>query len=142
MSLSIVVHVATPTRHPPAPHAVVRAAGGRTWLAPVAIVVALLTGACSSEPPDVPAGPDGEPDPELVLGRDVWGARCDNCHGADGGGGTGSKLSDGRVVERYPDPADQAAVIRDGRNAMPSFGGQLSDDQIDAVVRYTREVLS
>lgn len=105
------------------------------------LVLLLLPGACAGEAPDVPLGPDGEPDPELVIGRDVYSRRCANCHSADGSGGTGPKLSDGVVVETYPDPLDQRAIIADGRNAMPSFSGSLSTEQLDAVVRYTREVL-
>lgn len=108
-------------------------------LVPLALVV-VLGAACSSDPPEVPLGPDGEPDQELARGRDVYGARCSNCHGSSGGGGTGPRLA-GTVVETYPDPADQATVIREGRNNMPSFGGTLTDEAIDAVVRYTREVL-
>ncbi len=106
-----------------------------------AFLAVLFAGACSSSPPEVPAGPDGDKDPVLVLGRDVFGARCVNCHGADGGGGIGPPLR-GAVVDTFPDPEDQAAVVRDGRNSMPSFTGTLSEAQIDAVVRYTREVLS
>lgn len=96
--------------------------------------------ACASDPPAVPLGPDGEPDEVLALGRDVYGDRCANCHGASGGGGTGPRLA-GAVVEEYPDPADQAEIVRAGRNAMPAFGGTLSEEMIAAVVRYTREVL-
>lgn len=102
---------------------------------------ALLLGACAGEVPEVPIGPDGAADPALVAGRDVYQRRCANCHGADGGGGTGPKLADGEVVAQYPDPADQRAIVADGRNAMPSFVGSLSTEQLDAVVRYTREVL-
>lgn len=105
------------------------------------LAVVVLAGACAAEAPEVPIGPDGTPDAELVLGRDVYARRCANCHGAGGGGGTGPKLADGAVTEQYPDPADQRAIIADGRNAMPSFSGSLSTDELDAVVRYTREVL-
>lgn len=109
----------------------------RILIAAVAIVVS----ACSSDPPEVPVGPDGQPDEVLALGRDVFGARCANCHGSSGGGGSGPRLA-GTVVETYPDPADQADVVRNGRGGnMPAFGGTLSDEMIEAVVRYTREVL-
>jgi mono/diheme cytochrome c family protein len=47
----------------------------------------------------------------------------------------------GAVVERFPDPGDQAVVITEGRGAMPAFGGRYSAAEIRAVVRYTREVL-
>ena len=34
------------------------------------------------------------------------------------------------------------SVVTNGRNGMPSFSGSLSTAEIDALVRYTREVLS
>ena len=105
------------------------------------VCVVSLT-ACAGESPEVPLGPDGEPDAELSLGRDVYSRRCANCHGAGGGGGTGPRLSDGAVVEAYPDIADQRLIIAEGRNGMPAFSGSLSSAELDAVVRYTREVLS
>ena len=103
--------------------------------------VVLLVSACAGDAPEVPLGPDGSADSELVLGREVYQRRCANCHGADGGGGTGPKLSDGETVAQYPDPADQRMLIANGRNAMPAFVGSLSTEELDAVVRYTREVL-
>ena len=106
----------------------------------VVFLIALC--ACAGEPPEVPLGPDATPDATLSMGREVYSRRCANCHGASGGGGTGPKLSEGRVVIHYPDPADQRALIANGRNAMPSFSGSLSSGELDAVVRYTREVLS
>jgi mono/diheme cytochrome c family protein len=105
------------------------------------LAVVLTAVSCAGSPPEVPAGPDGLPDPVLVVGRDVFGARCASCHGSGGGGGTGPRLA-GKVLEDYPDAADQAVVIADGRQSMPAFGGTLSDEEIEAVVRYTREVLS
>ena len=102
----------------------------------------VLSTACAGESPAVPVGPDGQADPELALGREVYSRRCANCHGAGGGGGTGPKLAEGAVVEAYPDAAEQRRIIAEGRNAMPSFAGSLSSAELDAVVRYTREVLS
>jgi mono/diheme cytochrome c family protein len=113
----------------------------RRILAVLFTAVLVLT-ACAGESPEVPLGADGEPDPELAVGREVSSRRCANCHGAAGGGGTGPKLSDGEVIAAYPDPADQRRLIAEGRNAMPSFSGSLSGEELDAVVRYTREVLS
>lgn len=83
---------------------------------------------------------DQADDPELVSGREIYQSRCARCHGGDGGGGAGPKLA-GNVVKRFPDPEQQEAVVRDGRGSMPSFDGVLSDDEISAVVRFTREVL-
>jgi mono/diheme cytochrome c family protein len=103
-------------------------------------IVALAAG-CAGESPDVPVGPDGHVDAVLLQGRDIFSTRCATCHGADGGGGLGPKLNDGRVADVYPDIAAQIAVVTGGRNGMPSFSNLLGDEQIEAVVRYTREVL-
>ena len=108
-----------------------------------ALISLILAGsACSSSGvPEVPAGPGGDPDPVLVVGRRVYTDRCANCHGNDGGGGRGSKLRDGVVIERYPDIAGQIDVVAEGARAMPSFAGALTAGEIEAVVRFTREVL-
>ena len=105
------------------------------------IVVTALVAGCASDTPELPVGPDGKPDPVLAVGRDVWSQRCASCHGNAGGGGSGPKLSDGKVMEAFPDPADERQLILDGIGAMPAFVGQLSESQLEAVVRYTREVL-
>ena len=70
-------------------------------------------------------------------GAAVFAASCAGCHGADGGGGVGPQLA-GRVVDRFPDVADQVAVVTNGRGGMPSFKGRLTPKQIDQVVAYTR----
>lgn len=105
------------------------------------IGVTTLVAGCAADTPTVPLGPDGEPDPVLAVGRDVWSQHCASCHGSSGGGGSGPKLSDGKVAEAFPDAADESQLILDGIGDMPGFAGKLSDSQLEAVVRYTREVL-
>jgi mono/diheme cytochrome c family protein len=105
------------------------------------IVVTVLFAGCSAGAPEVPLGIDGEPDRELTVGRDLWSQRCASCHGKDGGGNSGPTLSGGKVGEKFPDPAEQKQMISEGRAGMPAFAGELSDSEIEAVVRYTREVL-
>ncbi|MDA3040513.1 MAG: cytochrome c, partial [Actinomycetota bacterium] len=77
-----------------------------------------------------------------VEGREVYGSLCASCHTADGSGGRGPALNQGRVVEAYPDVEDQIELVTNGRAAMPAFSGSLSADEIAAVVRYTREVIA
>ncbi len=87
-------------------------------------------------------GPEGTPDPVLVAGRAVYVDRCSSCHDADGSGtGDGPRLNRGRLLQAYSDPADAVAVVSEGRNRMPAFGGLLTADEIDAVLRYINEVL-
>jgi mono/diheme cytochrome c family protein len=98
----------------------------------------------ANEPDSVDSGPppadeSAADDPVIEAdGAGVFSERCASCHGSDGGGSVGPQLSDGRVVERFPDVADQIEVVRDGRGAMPSFEDRLSEAEIEAVVEYTR----
>ena len=107
-----------------------------------ALLVVLTLGACSPSAPDVPAGADGRPDPVLVQGRDLYQANCVQCHSASGGGGSGPQLNGGAVVANHPDITDQIELVTNGKDGMPAFGGRLGPDEIEAVVRYTREVLA
>lgn len=75
------------------------------------------------------------------LGGRVYARSCASCHGGDGQGGIGPKLADGAVVESYPDPAEHRQVVVQGKGQMPALGDTLSDEEIDAVVRYEREQL-
>jgi cytochrome c oxidase subunit II len=104
-------------------------------------VVVVLGGACAADTPEVPVGPDGEPDPVLLVGHDVYRARCVSCHGSSGGGGQGPKLADGATLENYPELADEVDFVRAGKGIMPAFGDRLTEAELEAVVRYVREVL-
>ena len=109
------------------------------------LIVAIATGAagaCAADDvPEVPVGADGSVDPELVAGRRAYIDRCANCHGNDGGGGRGTKLSEGLMIKRYPNIDDQIEIVTDGVRGMPAFGEVLDTGQILVVVRYTREAL-
>lgn len=107
------------------------------------LVAALSLGACAGPSPEVPLGPDGEPDPVLSVGRDVYGRSCTACHGSGGEGGRGKRLNNGQALERYPDIAELIEVIAEGKGSgMPAFGAALSEDEQTAVARYIREVLN
>ena len=108
-------------------------------VAVIVTVVLLFT----NQPEQAPAAPA-----EIVEaaggidGAAVFADNCAACHGGDGSGGIGPRLAGGRVVTVYPDPADQIAVVTTGRGGMPAFGDKLTDDEIAAVVDYTRTVLA
>lgn len=89
--------------------------------------------------PEVPAAPEG--DLQLQLGQEIYASSCRSCHGADGGGATGPAIGGSIMESVYPDPADQAELIAQGRGGMPAFGGRLNDEELEAVTAYTRRVL-
>lgn len=103
----------------------------------------LAINACAGDPEFViPLDADGNPDAVLATGAEIWTARCATCHGRTGNGGTGPRLADGRVTEKYPEFSVQTSIITNGVGGrMPSFAEKLSAEEIDAVARFTREVL-
>jgi len=106
----------------------------------IVIAGASLGAACDDSnggPPELTA--EQREDPVLVTGEGVFADQCATCHGADGHG-SGSAPSLAAVEDRYS-LEEQAALIEVGRGGMPPFSERLSDDEIEAVARYEREVL-
>ncbi|MEL7155041.1 MAG: cytochrome c [Actinomycetota bacterium] len=113
-------------------------AGAWRLLGLLVIAIGVAVGCTASEAsPEVPPG-----NPVLAEGREIYMRNCANCHGSAGGGGIGSQLNEGRVLERYPEIDEQIILVADGVRAMPGFGGKLTPAELDAVVRYTRDILA
>ncbi|HEX4775388.1 MAG TPA: cytochrome c [Acidimicrobiia bacterium] len=107
------------------------------------LAVAGCGGGSSSSPSNGPPAPKGAQahDAALVRGRGVYRSFCAECHGMQGQGGTGPKLAGGAVKRAFPNVDDQVALVESGRGSMPAWKGRLTDQQINDVVRYEREVL-
>ncbi|HEY8060420.1 MAG TPA: cytochrome c [Acidimicrobiales bacterium] len=106
----------------------------RRLLVALVAALALVVAGCGgdSEPGDSGGGES--------QGETVYNANCARCHGPNGEGGVGPQLGDGAVeadltVEEHTD------VVTNGRNGMPAWEGQLTPEEIDAVVLYEREEL-
>ncbi len=111
--------------------------------------------------------PAGDTDP-LVIGAEGYTTLgCSGCHGSDGGGGSGVKMSDGEVLKTFADPLTMAHWIQFGaaegaradgtygdldreggpRNVadlpgqMPAFP-DVDSEEMAAVIIYIREVLA
>jgi len=115
-------------------HALVRVVRVIAMVAAAAFVFLLFTNEPQKAPPIPAVG-------TANTGKAIFVTRCASCHGADGGGGFGPALAGGVVVHDFPNPADQEAVVANGRGSMPSFSGSLTAEQIKAVVEYTRSGL-
>jgi mono/diheme cytochrome c family protein len=81
--------------------------------------------------------------------KENWTKYCAQCHGPDGTANTpmGKKLNaknltDAKVQSGFTD-AQAATAIKDGvkengKVAMKAFGDKLSDDEVQALVKYVR----
>ncbi|MFW6067806.1 MAG: c-type cytochrome [Myxococcota bacterium] len=91
---------------------------------------------------------DAPVDPDQVRTRAaaaLWRVRCAGCHGPAGGGG-GPELPPGAEAPDMTSPEWQeshtdeevAAVIREGRGAMPAFGDEVNPTGVRALVAHIR----
>lgn len=71
-------------------------------------------------------------------GAFVFRTQCAGCHGTRGEGNLGPPLVG--IADRMTE-ADQVALVRSGRGRMPPFTPGLRDEDIAAVVAYTRSEL-
>jgi cytochrome c6 len=76
-------------------------------------------------------------------GAATFKAKCVLCHGADGSGNTplGKQLQAANLRSKDVQKKSNAElhkVIHDGQTNMPAFADQLSDEQIDQVIKYVR----
>ena len=74
--------------------------------------------------------------------QDTYKAKCQMCHGANGEP-TGAGKSMGARPFSDPDlakmsDAELVGITANGKNKMPAYKGKLSDDDINALVKYVR----
>ena len=76
-------------------------------------------------------------------GASIFRSKCVLCHGADGSGKTalGKQLQAADLrskdVQKHSD-AELHKIIHDGQANMPAFTDQLSDTEIDQVLKHVR----
>jgi mono/diheme cytochrome c family protein len=75
---------------------------------------------------------------EAPRGEALFAEHCAACHGPSGAGGIAPSLVG--IADRLTLDA-QLAIVRDGRGRMPAFGESISEDDVAAIVEYTREAL-
>ena len=72
-----------------------------------------------------------------AAGADLYAANCAVCHGAELEGGFGPTLGPDGNSPGYSD-AELIEIVTNGRGSMPPFGGQLSRQEITAIVAFIR----
>ena len=72
-------------------------------------------------------------------GKKIFENNCTTCHGSDGTKGRfgaknlkTSKLKDGEII----------STVKKGRRIMPSWEGELTQEQIEQVVEYVKQLRS
>jgi cytochrome c6 len=86
----------------------------------------------------IPAAGQGD-----AAGADVYKAKCATCHGQDGSGNTpvgkSLQVADLRsdAVQSKSD-AELIQSVTEGKGNMPGFKGNITDDEIHAVVKFVR----
>lgn len=73
----------------------------------------------------------------VQVGAAIFAKNCAACHGAAGAGGFGPALA-GNPHVNIGDPTNMLTTIVQGRNAMPSWRGQLSASDIASVATFVR----
>jgi len=76
---------------------------------------------------------------ELIsAGKEIYGTQCVACHQAEGQGIPGMfPALAGSAIANGP-ASDHINRVLNGKNIMPAFAGQLSDEQIAAVITFER----
>ncbi len=73
----------------------------------------------------------------LAEGKRYYGwFNCAGCHGGAGGGGIGPPLADNDWIYGGQPGNIFQAIVQGRPNGMPSFGGQIPDDQVWKIVAY------
>ena len=69
-----------------------------------------------------------------VDGQALYEDQCASCHSKDGSGGFGPSLQG--IQDRFSEE-EEADIIANGQGSMPGFSGDLSAEEIAAIVAYT-----
>lgn len=74
----------------------------------------------------------------INQGEEVYSTQCAKCHQLSGEGSDAFPALKGSDIATAEDPSAAIETVLHGREAMPSFQGTLSPDEIAAVVSYVR----
>jgi cytochrome c oxidase subunit 2 len=70
------------------------------------------------------------------LGQELWEGSCAKCHGAEGEGGYGPRLTGSALVQNEQ---AVATLLHNGGIKMPPVGRNWTDEEIAAVTSYVKE---
>jgi len=76
---------------------------------------------------------DGDEKAVIINAAAIFSTRCSSCHGAEREGGGGPPLLPTNLTK---DPSAYVETITNGSGRMPTWGGRLSTDEINALVEF------
>jgi mono/diheme cytochrome c family protein len=89
--------------------------------------------------------PSGEQSEDLMAmgspshpGERAYLNNCSGCHGVEGQGGAGNRLSGN---DNLLDTDYVVNIIRNGRGLMPAYDATMSDETINNITAYLSEVI-
>lgn len=71
-------------------------------------------------------------------GADLYKAKCQSCHGADGNPSAMAAKMGAKAVDKAKSEKDYVDVTTNGKNKMPAYKGKLTDEQIKAVATFMK----
>ena len=101
----------------------------------VVLVATLIVSATPSHGQDEASSAPASLADIIALGEPIYVRRCQECHGAKGGGFVGPKLSGN---ERLANAEFVIRQITNGSADMPAFGKRLTPEELLAVGTYVR----
>jgi mono/diheme cytochrome c family protein len=104
--------------------------------------VALACSKRSDAPPSAsPSGPATDAaaapasfDAQVARGKELYGANCASCHGADGSGGKGPKVVGEGALTRFANAAEVFSYVSE--NMPGNAPGSLPEDEVVAILAF------
>lgn len=87
----------------------------------------------------LPGGQEVVPTQVAAL---IYTERCASCHGEQGEGVYGPAIAGSASATKFPDPAEQVRIVLEGKGRMRAYAGELTREQVEAVIAYVRALPS
>lgn len=100
-------------------------------------IIFLLVTACVKPKPILPEkNPEGykQEEAKVYSGQELYQQKCVSCHGSDGKLGVAGAKD---ITASMLSLDERIQLITNGKNTMPAFGPQLSEEEIKKVAEYS-----
>lgn len=113
---------------------------GPSIAAGMLFLLAAATIALAADAPKDMTNPFAGSAEAIKAGEKIFDEKCMDCHGGDATGGAGPDLTDDKWIYGGSDADVFTTISRGRKGGMPSWGGQLKDDEIWKAIAYVRSL--